>query len=191
MLLLLNHLLSLLNDLVDPDLNFLLHIVRLLFRHTFFADLLLPRRAPCIPLIHEPFPEGGELCTDIALIGSILLVKRSAVLLQILADLLLPLLCEQWGRSRSPDELFESILNLFGEFLSTEVPDREAVFKLEKLEHVISWSKVDSQCVSMHSRSWQDNGHWDPIPHPLHRSGQRFRAIEYHCPIPLAPSDQN
>ena len=135
--LVLDHLLSLFNDLVNPDFNFLLHIVRLLLGCTLFTDLLFPRHSPCIPLVHESFPEGGELCADIALIRSILLVKCSAVLLQVLTNLLLLLLCEQRRRSWSPDELFESILNLFSELLSSEIPDREAVFELEKLKHVL------------------------------------------------------
>lgn len=99
--LILDHLLSLLDNLVDPDFDLFL---RLLFRRLYsrlrllaallvlILQILLTLAPPRIPLIHKPPPLGNELSTDVTLFRGIFLVELPAVLLEILTDLALLLL---------------------------------------------------------------------------------------------------
>lgn len=92
-----NLLLNLVNHLVNPHLDFFL--LRFRIRKSFSLspfpkEFRLAPHPPRVPFVHQSFPEGNQLRTDIALLRSVILVEGPAVFLQVFAYLALLVLGE-------------------------------------------------------------------------------------------------
>jgi hypothetical protein len=134
-----NFLLDLLDDLVDPQFDFLFLLLVMLGMLTCLLPLLLAhfcevipaKGAPCVPLIHEPLAERDELRGSLTFLQLVLLVEPASVFAEILADLLLLLFGEECARARAPEELLEAIEDVLLDLFTSEAPNSVPVFKLE------------------------------------------------------------
>ena len=109
-----------------------------------FSELTTAFRTIRIPFLDQTLPERDQFRADVAFFRRILLVELAAILLQILADLALPLLGEQCCWPRPPKELLEAIQKLFLDLLPFEVPYRVPVLKLH-LEHKKTQPKSETR----------------------------------------------
>lgn len=106
-------------------------------------NIIFALETPGIPLIDEPLPLGNQFSTDIALLGSVFLIELPAELSEVPPDLSLLLLRQKRTRTRAPEELFESIKDMFLELLSSEVPDGVTIFELRKVTTSARVTPVD------------------------------------------------
>jgi len=132
-LLLHNFLLDLVDHLVDPDLNLFLSFVSAPFTLLTLPpirDLFFAQGTPSVPLVDETFPVSDEFGADVRFLRCVFLVEHSGVFSKISADLTLLFFRQERTRARPPEELFESIQDVFLEFLALEIPDRVPVLEL-------------------------------------------------------------
>ena len=73
---------------------------------------------------------GDEFGTDVGFLRRVFLFERSGVFSKGPADLTLLFFRQECARTRSPEELFESIQDVLLEFYALEIPDGVPVFKL-------------------------------------------------------------
>lgn len=146
-----NDFFRLLDDLVNPDLNLLLLGITMV--GLLLASILEHSKSyggsPGIPFVDKTLPSGDDFRTRLVLIGGVFLLECAAELLEVAPDFLLLILGQQTSWPRAPEELLESIQNMFLQLLSSEVPDSVPVLKL----HQKKWS------IPVVKKSGEERGH--------------------------------
>lgn len=149
-----DNLLGLLDDLLDVLLERLGRLVGLGFRLEsllmlaepllLLLECLLGPLSPCVPFVDQAATLRLELARDVHLLELVDLVKLSAVLAQVLYDLLLLRWWQEGSRPRAPEELLELVnRRILGDLGAPEVVDSES--RLELCMPI----KANQSCQSM------------------------------------------